>query len=85
MFKFIIKLLLLLSLLACTDRDQSILVKDGDELLNCKELEAELDFAHNLDENARARRRQIKKLQREKKCLNYPQINISIGISKNFD
>ena len=75
---------------ACTAPDRSILVKDGDEFLDCAALDAELDFAENLGENAPARRRHIKALQAEKQCvmspnMMSPRLSISIGVSKSFN
>ena len=69
------------SLLACIKPDQSILVKEGDELLDCVALANELAFARNLGENASARRRHIKALQDKKQCVKKPEISISIGES----
>ena len=68
-------------LLACAKPDQSILVKEGDELLDCGALANELVFAKNLGENAPSRRRHIKALQDKKRCVKKPEISISIGAS----
>jgi len=68
-------------LLACAKPDQSILVKEGDDLLDCGALANELVFAKNLGENAPSRRRHIKALQDEKQCVKKPEISISIGVS----
>ena len=68
-------------LLACAKPDQSILVKEGDELLDCGALANELVFAKNLGENAPSRRRHIKALQDKKQCVKKPEISISIGVS----
>ena len=68
-------------LLACAKPDQSILVKEGDDLLDCDALSNELVFAKNLGENASSRRRHIKALQDKKKCVKKPEISISIGVS----
>ena len=68
-------------LLACAKSDQSILVKEGDDLLDCGALANELVFAKNLGENAPSRRRQIKALQDKKQCVKKPEISISIGVS----
>jgi len=70
-----------LLLLACAKPDQSILVKEGDDLLDCGALANELVFAKNLGENAPSRRRHIKALQDEKQCVKKPEISISIGVS----
>ena len=68
-------------LLACAKPDQSILVKEGDELLDCGALANELVFAKNLGENAPSRRRHIKALQDKKQCVKKAEISISIGVS----
>ena len=68
-------------LLACAKPDQSILVKEGDDLLDCYALANELVFAKNLGENAPSRRRHIKALQENKQCFKKPKISISIGVS----
>ena len=68
-------------LLACAKPDQSILVKEGDDLLDCSALANELVFAKNLGENAPSRRRHIKALQDKKQCVKKPEISISIGVS----
>jgi hypothetical protein len=68
-------------LLACAKPDQSILVKEGDDLLDCGALATELVFAKNLGENAPSRRRHIKALQDKKQCVEKPEISISIGVS----
>ena len=78
----IIVIVLLFSLLsACAKPDQSILVKKGDDLLDCSALASELNFAKNLDENAPPRRRYIRALQEKKECIQKPAISISIGVS----
>ena len=68
-------------LLACAKPDQSILVKEGDDLLDCGALANELVFAKNLDENAPSRRRHIKALQDKRQCVKKPEISISISVS----
>ena len=68
-------------LLACANPGQSILVKEGDDLLDCDALANELAFAKNLGENAPSRRRHIKALQDKKQCVKKPEISISIGVS----
>ena len=70
-----------LLLLACAKPDQSILVKEGDDLLDCGALANELVVAKNLGKNAPARRRHIKALQDKKQCVKKPEISISIGVS----
>ena len=85
MRKSIRALCLLLALNACTNSNRSILVKEGDNLLDCNELQAELEFAKNLGENAPERRRHILALQKQKQCITKPKVIISIGISKSFD
>ena len=70
-----------LLLLACAKPDRSILVKEGDDLLDCGALANELVFAKNLGENAPSRRRHIKALQDKKQCVKKPEISISIGVS----
>ena len=69
-----------LLLLACAKPDQSILVKEGDDLLDCGALANELVFAKNLGENAPSRRRHIKALQDKRQCIKKPEISISIGV-----
>lgn len=82
MKKFTLKIVLLsLLLTACVKPDQSILVKEGDDLLDCGALENELDLAKNLGENAPPRRRHIKNLQEKNQCIQKPVMSISIGIS----
>ena len=68
-------------LIACAKPDESILVKEGDDLLDCGALANELVFAKNLGENAPSRRRHIKALQDKKQCVKKPEISISIGVS----
>ena len=68
-------------LLARGTPEQSILVKEGDDLLDCGALANELVFAKNLGENAPSRRRHIKALQEKKQCVKKPEISISIGVS----
>ena len=76
---------LLFLLLGCAPSDQSILIRDGDETLDCAALKGEFDFAAELGENAPARRRHIRTLQNEKQCVTAPKISISIGVSKSFN
>ena len=70
-----------LLLIACAKPDKSILVKEGDDLLNCRALANEFEFAKNLGENASSRRRHIKALQKKKQCIKKPEISISIGVT----
>ena len=72
-------------LLGCATPDRSILTRDGDEALDCAALKAEFDFAAKLGVNAAARRRHIRALQREKRCVTTPKLSISIGVSKSFN
>ena len=67
-------------LIACAKPDKSILVKEGDELLDCRALANEFEFAKNLGENASSRRRHIKALQEKRQCIKKPEISISIGV-----
>ena len=69
-----------LLLIACAKPDKSILVKEGDDLLDCRALANEFEFAKNLGENASSRRRHIKALQEKKECIRKPEISISIGV-----
>ncbi len=68
-------------LIACAKPDESILVKEGDELLDCGALANELEFSENLGENASARRRHIRALQEKRQCIKRPKISISIGVT----
>ena len=67
-------------LIACAKPDKSILVKEGDELLDCRALANELEFAKKLGENASSRRRHIRALQEKRKCIKKSEITISIGV-----
>ena len=67
-------------LIACAKPDESILVKEGDDLLDCHALANEFEFAKNLGENALPRRRHIKALQEKRQCIKKPEISISIGV-----
>ena len=67
-------------LIACAKPDESILVKEGDDLLDCGALATEFEFAKNLGENASSRRRHIRALQKKKQCIKKPEITISIGV-----
>ena len=48
-------LVILTFLSACAFQDRSLLTKAGDELLDCAALQAEMDFASNLGEDAPGR------------------------------
>ena len=67
-------------LIACTKPDKSVLVKEGDDLLDCVALATEFEFAKNLGENASSRRRHIRALQEKRQCIKKPEISISIGV-----
>ena len=67
-------------LIACAKPDKSILVKEGDNLLDCRALANEFEFAKNLGDNASPRRRHIKALQEKRQCIRKPEISISIGV-----
>ena len=77
-------LVILICLSACAFQDRSHLTKAGDELLDCDALQAEMDFAANLGEDAPARRRHIKALQEKKQCISKPKVSVSFGFSKAF-
>ena len=77
-------LVILIFLSACAFQDRSLLTKTGDELLDCDALQAEMDFATNLGEDATARRRHIKALQEKKQCISKPRVSVSFGFSKTF-
>lgn len=77
-------LVILICLSACAFQDRSLLTKAGDELLDCDALQAEMDFAANLGEDAPARRRHIKALQEKKQCISKPKVSVSLGFSKTF-
>ena len=72
-----------LLLIACAKTDKSTLVKEGDDLLDCRALANEFEFAKNLGENASSRRRHIKALQEKRQCIKKPEISIST-IEHNF-
>ena len=76
----LVMVLSVLLLIACAKPDKSILVKEGDDLLDCRALANEFEFAKNLGENASSRRRHIKALQEKKECIRKPEISISIGV-----
>ena len=77
----LVTVLSFLLLIAWAKPDKSILVKEGDDLLNCRALAKEFEFAKNLGENASSRRRHIKALQKKKQCIKKPEISISIGVT----
>ena len=82
MAKSILVIVLFSSLLiGCAKRDESVLVKEGDDLLDCRALANELEFAKNLGENASSRRRHIRALMGKKLCIKKPEISISIGVT----
>ena len=68
-------------LIACAKPDKSLLVKEGDDLLDCRALANEFEFAKNLGANASSRRRHIKALKEKKQCIKKPEISISIGVT----
>jgi hypothetical protein len=70
--RFVI-VILLVFLLGCAPPDRSIFTRDGDEDLDCAALKAEFNFAAELGQNAPARRRHIKALQKEKQCVTPPK------------
>ena len=76
--------LLLLCLNACSSNDRSMLTMAGDEFLDCTALEAEMELAENLGEDAPARRRHIRSLQDKNQCISKPNISISFGYTKFF-
>ncbi|WP_438997595.1 hypothetical protein [Candidatus Puniceispirillum sp.] len=78
-------LVIIVCLGACALQDRSLLTKAGDELLDCKALQVEMDFAVNLGEDAPARRRHIKALQEKNQCLSKPKVSVSFGFSKSFN
>jgi len=84
-FRVLALLWLGLTLAGCLTTDKSILVKDGDDQLDCLALAKEYDHAVNLRENAAARRRHIRALQKQNACAKPPKVSISIGIFKSFN
>ena len=76
--------LLLVCLNACASNDRSMLTMAGDEFLDCAALEAEMELAGNLGEDAPARRRHIRSLQDKNQCISKPNISISFGYTKFF-
>ena len=69
----------------CTPNDKSILVKEGDDQLDCRALAKNYDDADSLGINSSARRRYIRILQKEKACAIPPKVSISIGVIKIFN
>tara|TARA_Y100000385_G_C12892254_1_gene550482 strand:- start:63 stop:329 length:267 start_codon:yes stop_codon:yes gene_type:complete len=76
--------LIIACLNACVSNDRSILTMAGDELLDCTALEAEMDSAVDLGEDAPARRRHIRSLQEQNQCISKPNISMSFGYTKFF-
>ena len=76
--------LIIACLNACVSNDRSILTMAGDELLDCTALEAEMDSAVDLGEDAPARRRHIMSLQEQNQCISKPNISMSFGYTKFF-
>ena len=76
--------LILVCLNACASDDRSMLIMAGDEFLDCTALEAEMELAGNLGEDAPARRRHIRSLQGKNQCISKPNISISFGYTKFF-
>ena len=76
--------LIIACLNACASNDRSILTMAGDELLDCTALEAEMDSAVDLGEDAPARRRHIRSLQEQNQCISKPNISMSFGYTKFF-
>ena len=69
----------------CISNDKSILVKEGDDQLDCPALAKEYDHADSLGVNKAARQRHIRSLQRAKACAIPPRVTISIGVTKMFN
>ena len=76
--------LLSMCLNACASNDRSMLTMAGDEFLDCTALEAEMDSAVDLGEDAPARRRHIRSLQEQNQCISKPNISMSFGYTKFF-
>jgi len=76
--------LIIACLNACASNDRSILTMAGDELLDCTALEAEMDSAVDLGEDAPARRRHIRSLQEQNQCISKPNISMSFSYTKFF-
>ena len=76
--------LLLMCLNACASNDRSMLTMAGDEFLDCTALNAEMELAGNLGEDAPARRRHIRSLQDKNQCISKPNISITFGYTKFF-
>ena len=56
-----------LAIAGCISNDKSILVKEGDDQLDCPALAQEYDDADSLGINKSARRRHIRSLQKQKR------------------
>ena len=76
--------LIIACLNACTSKDRSFLTMAGDEFLDCTALEAEIDSAVGLGEDAPARRRHIRSLQEQNQCISKPNISMSFSYTKFF-
>ena len=76
--------LIIACLNACASNDRSILTMAGDEVLDCTALEAEMDSAVDLGEDAPARRRHIRSLQEQNQCISKPNISMSFSYTKFF-
>ena len=74
-----------LTIAGCISNDKSILVKEGDDQLDCLALAQEYDNADSLGVNTSARRRHIRSLQKAKACAIPPKVSISIGVIKVFN
>ncbi len=82
--KFAPAFLIIACLNACVSNDRSILTMAGDDLLDCTALEAEMQSAEILGEDAPARRRHIRSLQEKNQCISKPNISMSFGFTKFF-
>ena len=71
-----------LNIAGCISNDKSILVKEGDDQLDCPALAQEHDEADSLGINRSARQRHIRSLQKAKACDIPPKVSISIGVIK---
>ena len=76
--------LIIACLNACASNDRANLTMAGDEFLDCPALEAEMDSAADLGEDAPARRRHIRSLQEQNQCISKPNISMSFGYTKFF-
>ena len=82
--KFVSAFIIIAGLNSCVSNDQSILTMAGDDLLDCTALEAEIESAEILGEDAPARRRHIRSLQDKNQCISKPNISMSFGFTKFF-